>query len=207
MNRTGAGATFARTMGAMRGLVPVLVSLLVAVSVQAQPVTTADPVYHGELSIKPALGTINRRNGNGTINIRNWTFQPTALSDGIFPAEEPIIVALADDNFRLEAGALHANKKGTVFTYRSSPKKTTRGVTLLRLQKHTDGTWAVKLSMVGLDLSRLNLEDPICRPMAVIVGDDDGFGGVSITSPSWTSKKVEIPSGCDVGNSWPWINQ
>jgi len=194
-------------MWTMRLLGPVLATLLAAVAVQAQPVTSADPVYHGQLTVKPARGTINRRNGNGTLNIRNWTFEPMALSDGVFPGQEPIIVALADDNFRLEAGALHANKKGTVFTYRSTPKKTTRGVTLLRLQKRSDGTWGVKLSLVGLDLSRLNLEDPICRPMAVIVGDDDGFGGVAITSPSWTSKKVEIPATCDVGNSWPWINQ
>lgn len=188
-------------------LLLVLVTLLAAAGAPAAPVTTADPVYHGDLSIRPAGGTINRRNGNGAIRIRNWTFEPAALSDGIYPDQEPVVVALADDNFRLEAGALKANKKGTVFTYRSPPKKTTRGVTLLRLVKHPDGTYAVKLSMVGLDLSRLNLEDPICRPMAVIIGDDDGFGGVSITSPSWTSKKVAIPSGCDVGNSWPWINQ
>jgi len=195
-------------MPAMRRLVaPLLLTLLATVAVHAGPVTTADPVYHGELAIRPAGGTINRRNGNGTIKIRNWTFEPTPLSDGIFPDQEPIIVALADDTFRLEAGALKANRKGNVFTYRSSAKQTPRGIRLLRLAQLKDGTWAVRLSLAGLDLSRLNLEDPICRPMAVIVGDDDGFGGVAITSPSWTSRRVEIPNGCDVGNSWPWLNQ
>jgi hypothetical protein len=195
-------------MAAMfRLVVPLAWTLLAAAVVQAGPVTTADPVYHGELSIRPAGGTINRRNGNATINIRNWTFTPTPQSDGVFPDQEPIIVALKDDNFRLEAGALHANRKGNTFTYRSTAKKTPRGVRLLKLTHLADGSWTVRLSMAGVDLSRLNLEDPICSPMAVIVGNDDGFGGVTITSPGWTSRRVDIPAGCDVGNAWPWINQ
>ena len=193
-------------MASMRLLVPLLAAVLAATA-HAGPVTTADPVYHGELAIKPAGGTINRRTGNGTFKIRNWTFEPLAVSDGVYPGQEPIIVAVGEDTFRLESGALVANKKGTVYTYRASAKQTPRGIRLMKLKQLAGGTWGVQLSLAGLDLSRLNLEDPICRPMAVIVGDDDGFGGIAITSPSWTSKRVEIPSTCDVGNSWPWINQ
>ncbi len=207
MKRTGTDAAVARRMTSMRFLAPLLAMSLTVGAAHAGPVTTANPVYHGELAMKPAGGAINRRNGNATIKIRNWTFKPTALSDGVYPDQEPIIVALADDNFRLEAGALRANKKGTTFIYRSTAKKTPRGIRLLKLSRLSNGTWGVRLSLVGVDLSRLNLEDPICRPMAVIVGNDDGFGGVSITSPSWTSRRVEIPSTCDVGGSWPWINQ
>jgi hypothetical protein len=183
-------------------------TLLVAAVVHGGPVPTADPKFHGDFAMRPAGGSINRRNGNATLKIRNWTFEPAAASDGIYPDQEPIIVAVGEDTFRLEAGKLRANRKGTAFVYRASAKETPRGVRLLRLGRLSDGSWTVRLVVGGVDLSRLNLEDPICRPMAVIVGDDDGFGGITLTSPSFTSRRVVIPlPPCDVSGEWVWITQ
>lgn len=104
----------------VRLIVAFVVTLLATAREQAGPVTTAEPVYHGTLAILPAGGSINRRNGNALIKVRRWTFELAAQSHGLYPDQEPIIVAIGEDTFRLEAGALRANRKGNTFTHLAS---------------------------------------------------------------------------------------
>jgi hypothetical protein len=192
---------------------------LFAARAHAQPVTTADPKYHGTMTVHRAVGTINNKTFNAILKIGrgastasgstllNWDFQPAAQSNGIFPDQEPIVVAIGEDSFTLDPGKVVRNHKGTVFSYHAKGKLI-RGIRMLRLMPDTaDANWKISLQVVGVDLSTLNFQDPVCRPMAVIIGDDDGFTGIVLTRPSFTSKKITIPSSCDVGNDWPWINQ
>ena len=58
-------------------------------------------------------------------------------------------------------------------------------------------------SVVGLDLSRLLFEDPVCYATAVIIGSDDGFTGVAVSSPSFRSRRVRAPEECEA-QAWPW---
>lgn len=99
------------------------------------------------------------------------------------------------------------NPSGTpTYVYRAKAKTAgPRAVTYFRLTPQADGTYLVRFKLRGLDLSRLLVEDPVCTPFAVIIGDDDGFSGVAITSPSFRSPRVAIPSNCDIGDDWPWI--
>jgi hypothetical protein len=59
---------------------------------------------------------------------------------------------------------------------------------------------------VGIDLSELMLSLPVCNPMAVIVGDDDGFSGVEFDRPGgFSSSRVKIDGTCTPAGGWPWL--
>jgi len=55
-----------------------------------------------------------------------------------------------------------------------------------------------------VDLSQLVLSNPVCQPLAVIVGDDDGFTGADLMTRPAFSRHVAVPRACSV-NTWPWI--
>jgi hypothetical protein len=188
-----------------RSLVAITLGVLFVHPAAAQVSTSAVPVFHGTLDVKrPAHGTINRRTGQVSLRVTSWAFKPVESSNGVFPAQEPVIVALGEDSFRIEAGGLKARRRGTLFVYRA-PHSTNRGVRRLRIWSKKDGTYGVSFVLGGADLSRLNIEDPVCVPLALIVGDDDGFTGVTIGSTSFVSHRISIPSSCSAGNDWPWI--
>src|SRR5262249_40295376 len=109
-----------------------------------------------------------------------------------------------EDSFRLEPGSLVALHRGRVFAYRA-PKTVHRGVRRLRIWPQPDGTYRLRFTLIGADLSRLNIRDPVCVPLAVIVGDDDRFSGVTVPSPTFHSPRIAIPGACDAGGDWPWI--
>jgi len=173
----------------------------------AQVANNATPVYHGVLQIVPATGSIDRHTGNATLKVRRWRFLPTPESNGIFPDQEPIVVALGDDSFYLPAGTLKASRGGKVFRYRASRSTGPRAVESFRIQRRAHGAYyIIDFTLAGVELSQLRLNYPVCLPTAVIVGDDDGFGGASVTRPlGFGSPRVAIPRECDVGNQWPWI--
>ena len=98
---------------------------------------------------------------------------------------------------------LKASRNGRVFTYRAPRGTPAPAVKLLRLKLRRDGWYGVDLTLTGVDLTRLMVEDPVCLPTAIIIGDDDGFSGVSFTRRNFFSRRVKIPSDCDTG-SWPW---
>jgi hypothetical protein len=171
---------------------------------------TANPIYHGVLRVTPASGTIDRKTGNAVVSVKRWVMiintdesNGAPVSDGIYPAQEPIIVALGADSFYLPAGAMRASRNGKRFTYRAHLAKDARGIRTLTIRQQLDGSYAVGFKLVGVDLSRLLFEDPACMPTAVIVGSDDGFSGVAITSPTFTSKRLRLPEPC-TAQAWPW---
>jgi len=191
-------------MSPQRALVVALAALL-AGRAAAQISTSAVPIFHGTLDVnQPAGGTLDRKTGQVKLRVNRWMFMPVAGSNGIFPSQEPVLVALGEDSFRLEPGSLVSLHGGRVFAYRA-PKSVKRGVRKIRIWPQPDGTYRLRFTLIGADLSRLNIEDPVCVPLAVIVGDDDGFSGVTVTSPSFRSRRIAIPGPCNAGGDWPWI--
>lgn len=183
-----------------------LIVLIAAVVAVPLPGGAQTALYHGRLSLAvKGTGSIDRRTGNAIVIVRRWILQPSPASDGIHPDREPLLIALGDENFLLPSGGLHPDRGGRTFTYRGHPMPSGRSIRLARLALQRDGSWAVRFTLTGVDLSRLQLEDPVCRPLAVIIGDDDGFSGVNLTSPSFRSRRLTIPTPCDQSNSWPWI--
>ena len=89
-----------------------VVLTLAAATARAQISTTATPVYHGTLRIlRPAVGTFDTATGIGTLRVRRWRLGLREDSNGIFPDQEPIVVALGEESFRLEAGSLTRSRK------------------------------------------------------------------------------------------------
>jgi hypothetical protein len=182
-----------------------LAGLCLTVTVFAASVASADPVYHGYLTIRRAGGKIDPETGISSINIRRWSFLLTPNSNGMQPDVEPLIVAVGEtERLVLPAGSLKASKNGRKFTF--SDKAITRGIRSMRLWRGKDPSlWQVRLQVVGIDLSALTINFPDCLPMAVIVGDDDGFSGVEFSRVGgFTGKGVRIVGFCPV-EDWPWV--
>jgi len=198
----------AGTIGAMSLRIAVtLLVALAAASASAQPVTTATPVNHGVLDIRPARGTIDINTGIATLKVHDWRFLPVYPSpDGVYPGQEPIVIALANDpGFSLPAGSMKVSRHGTRFLYRAPRNSSGRGIRSLRLLQRHDGTYLLSFTVTGVELSQLVVADRACVPMAFIVGDDDGFHGMSLRRPSFTSRALLVPGPCDDNNDWPWI--
>ena len=168
----------------------------------AQVATGATPVYHGILRVKRATGSIDRdAHGSATLRVRRWELLPTPDTNGLFPAEEVINVAVGEDALVLPAASLQPSRNGKVFVFHSRDNR----IRLFRLWQLKNGAWAVRFTLAGVDLSRLMLEDPVCLPVAVLVGDDDGFTGGLFSSPSFFSRRLTLERECDVGGDWPWL--
>jgi hypothetical protein len=182
-----------------------IVTVLALPVVAAAQVSTgaANPVYHGGLEIRPAHGIINQTTGAASFAAGPWTLSPVNESNGVFPAQEAIVIALGEENFRLEPGMVKASRNGRRFSYRA-PKGLTRGVRWLRIRLQRDGSYAFRFALRNVDLSRMRISDPVCVPMALIVGDDDGFTGVDLTSSGFT-RRLTVRGACDIGDQWPWI--
>jgi hypothetical protein len=179
------------------------VALMLAGPARAQISTSATPTHHGELDIRPAVGTIDGSTGIGTLRVRSWRLVLADTSNGIFPDREPVVVALGEESFRLDAGSLTPSRNGKVFRYRA-PDAASRGITSFRIVRRANGSYLVSFTLIGVDMSLLVLNTPVCQPMAVIVGDDDGFRGALLRRPHF-KRHVAIPRACDASNDWPWI--
>ena len=172
---------------------------------RAQISTSATPIYHGTLRIlHPGVGSFDTSTGIGTLRVRRWQLELRQGSNGIFPDKEPVVVALGDESFRLEAGALTRSRNGKVFRYRAAPGAISRGIRSFRIAQRTTTVYLVSFTLIGVDLSQLVLQNPVCRPLAVIVGDDDGFTGVDLMTRPAFSRHLAIPRAC-TENTWPWI--
>ncbi len=189
-------------MSKLAALAVALVLAAAAPAARAQ-VSTATPIHHGRLLIRGAAGRIDDSTGIGTLRVRRWLLTLAAGSNGIFPGQEPVVVALGEESYLLPAGSLVPSRNGKVFHYRAPADAGPRAIRSFRIAQRAGGSYRVSFSLIGLDLSRLVLETPVCMPLAVIVGDDDGFTGADLARPHFHAR-VTVPRACNV-NSWPWI--
>jgi hypothetical protein len=195
-------------------LAPCLAGLTLAAAVSAPraQVTTATPVHHGRLLIRPAAATIDNTTGIGKLRIRQWRLQLAEGSNGIFPGSEPIVVAAGEESFVLPQSPTPSHN-GKVFRYRAPAGAGPRAFSFFLIKRRPNGAcapgidrpcYSVSFTLTGIDLSQLVLQNPVCLPLAVIVGDDDGFSGVDLTRRGhFNSPHVAIPRTC-TPPSWPW---
>jgi hypothetical protein len=179
-----------------------------ALVLAATPLWAAPPIYHGALNIRPASGPIDAETGVMGLTVKRWTFRLDPGSDGVFPAEEQVLIALGDiEQYVLPAGFLEPNAKGNRFTYENPlGDNLRRGIKWFRAARAKDETWKVAFKLVGVAASRLTFEFPVCEKMAVIIGDDDGFSGVELTRPGGLSgSRVKLKGACDDVDDWPWL--
>jgi len=182
--------------------------LLVAATVPAaDPISvTATPVFHGELKLRPAAGSVDRRSGVAVVTVPGWELDLASNSNGIYPTEEPIVIAIGDDAFRLEAGAVRQRGKRGYF-YRARPRPQ-RGIDRLTIKPgKKPRTYMVQFTVRGVQLFGLEENAPLCLPTAFIVGDDDGFSGVNYDSPGAPpimSKRLLVANGRCSPQAWPW---
>ena len=87
---------------------------------------------------------------------------------------------------------------------RPPPQGLPRGIRSFRIARRASGIYLVSFTLTGVDLSQLVLNNPVCQPLAVIVGDDDGFTGADLMTRPAFSRHVAVPRACSV-NTWPWI--
>lgn len=188
-----------------RVAIALLVALVSAGRAWGQPATTATPIYHGILDILAARGTIDPATGTATLSVRGWRLLLSPDSNGIYPDQEPALIALAENNFYLAAGSLKASRHGTRFRYRAPRDAGPRAIRSLCIARRRDGTYLVSFKLTGVELSRLTIQNRDCVPMAIIVGDDDGFSGASLRRQSFESRQLFLPGSCDAAGDWPWI--
>ncbi len=187
----------------MRGRSAFLVLLLLG-----GPARATAPTWHGTLVLRPAAGAFNRRTGEATLRASAWHLKLADGSPGIDPATQQVMVSIGSNNLRVPLGDVRVRRHGTVFVYRRPPTPTP-GVVFLRMRRVTPVRWEVAFRLRGLDLSALVLESEACVPMAIIVGDNDGFSGVRLVRPggarAFRSRTVALTNDCAISNDWPWL--
>jgi len=175
----------------LRAVVALVVALLTGA---AAPAGAIAPVFHGVASLR----------------VKNWNLVLTPQSNGIYPTQEGVIIAIGStEQLVIPASLIHASRNGRRFTF--SDPKTSRGVRTFQLRQYSNclgkACYHVAFTLVGIDLSTLVLSYPFCSPMAVIVGDDDGFSGVQFDRPGgFSGSRVKIDGICTPSNGWPWLN-
>jgi hypothetical protein len=177
----------------------------VLVGVLADTAAAQEPIYHGQLRVTRAgRGTIDLDTGRASFRVRSWELLPSDDTNGIDPASEPVVIGVADEKFLIPVGQLKASRNGRRFRFRDA---TDRGIQLLTLIRTASNTWRMKLKIAGVDLSTLVISDPpVCLSFAVIIGDDDGFTGVSFDRPRpFPSKLLTLPGFCTDPGDWPWL--
>jgi len=170
----------------------------------AAQVAAPEPLYHGVLTVNPGKGTLDLSTGAALLKGHHWRLDLYPETNGILPDQDPILLAIGEETFRLPAGMLRPSRGGKVFAYRAKPVPT-RGIRSLRLERRRDGSWGMAFTLQGVELSSLFIDNPVCKPFALIIGDDDFFSGVLLTQKPIASKHVRIPSDCDVTGGWPWL--
>lgn len=191
-------------------LLALVASLAALLALPATTRAQAAPVYHGVLGVRPTTGAFDKNVGIASLRVRSWILGLAANSNGIAPDKEAIIIAVGDtEKLVVPAGQVKASKNGKTFVYRNP--KVTRGVRLLkirRLKDDGDGTprYSFTFSLVNIDLSFMVDQYPLCTPMAIIVGDDDGFSGVELDRPGgFARSRVRVDGACINVADWPWI--
>lgn len=188
-----------------------LCALLVAAGVPALVRAQQPPVFHGTLSVVGGSGKLDTNVGTGMLKVQKWVFNQSRDSNGMAPDTEPIVIGIGETNrLVIPAGQLRPSRNGKRFTYRNAGStQGVRSFEMRRLKDAPDGTvrYRVALTLVGVDLSRLVVESPTCTPLAVVVGDDDGFSGVDLERPGILrgGTRLRVLGGCNDVGEWPWL--
>ena len=164
----------------------------------------AQVAHFGKIRVSRAgRGRIDLTSGQATFWFRGWELLPAGDSDGIDPANEPVTIAVAEERFIIPVGQLKTSRNGRRFRYKT---RTDRGVESLTLVRTPTGSFTVSLKVAGVDLSTLVVSDPpVCLSFAIIIGDDDGFSGVTFDRPKpFPSKLLTLPGFCTDNTDWPW---
>src|SRR5439155_25295582 len=67
----------------------------------ARGVAAQEALYHGVLTVNPAKGTLDLATGNAVLKVPRWRFDISPDDpDGIFPDQEPVLVAMGEETFR-----------------------------------------------------------------------------------------------------------
>ena len=172
----------------------------------AEVASAAIPRFHGRLRLARGAGRLDRQSGAARFTVRHWRMVLADGSNGIFPGEEPVVIAFGTDQFRLEPGALSAGRRGR-FRFRAPKVPDARGILALDLRRLAATVYDVSFTVADVQLFPLTENAPVCMPAAVIVGDDDGFSGVDFDRPGFperlTSRVVVRRRPCDA-TAWPW---
>lgn len=188
-----------------RPFVILVLTALSAVRLAAQVTSSISSRFHGTLELRVATGRIDPVSGSAAFALHRWIVRPTPDSNGVFPSLEPMLVAVGEDGFRVEAGAVHERRKG-VFVYRSDAG-VERGVRSLRFVARRDGSYLLTLKLAGVELSRLTLQSPVCVPVALIIGDDDAFSGLLFSRASFRSRRLRLAEACLPNENWQWLER
>jgi hypothetical protein len=163
-----------------------------------------ETINNGQLRVtRAAKGKIDLDTGQASFKIRGWEVLLDDDTDGVDPANEPLTIGLSEERFLIPAGKLQASRNGRRYRYKANVD---RGVQSLTLVMTPGGPIRVTMKLAGVDLSSLLIADPpLCLPFAVIIGNDDGFSGVSFDRPKpFPSKLLTIPGFCVDVADWPW---
>ena len=178
----------------------IALALGVVMAIPAEALIVDPGVLH---VLRAGRGSINLDSGQATFRVAGWEIEFPKDNNGVDPGTEPVTIAIGDaERFLIPPGSMKVLHKGKKYLYKS---KTDRGVQLLKLAWTPAKTLKMTLKIAGVDLSQLVIADPpICLSMAVIIGDDDGFSGVSFDRPKpFPSKLLTIPGFC-TPQDWPW---
>lgn len=197
---------FRGPMGSLNPMWPWVAAL---VGLLALPAAAA-PLFHGQLAIRPGSGPFDRATGDASLKLTGWDLVPNADSNGIAPERETVVIALDGNDqargFSLPPGALRVKRGGKVFTYRAG-RGVVRGIAALKITRVGE-RYRVNVVLKGLDLSKLVFVSDVCLPMAVVIGDDDGFTGVQVVRPGadpLRSRRVRLEGTCQATTDWPWV--
>jgi hypothetical protein len=168
---------------------------------------TAIPVFHGTLQLARGRGSFDGRSGAARFTVRHWRMVLADGSNGVFPSQEPIVIAVGAYQFRLEPGALKVDRAGRHFRHRAAKGAARRGILRLDMKRKSSTEYDLSFTLADVQIFQLTEQTPVCMPMAVIIGDDDGFSGVDFDRPGFpqrATRRLSVLRDPCAADTWPW---
>jgi hypothetical protein len=137
-----------------------------------------------------------------SLKLRRWRFLLYPESNDLAPDQELVAVRVGNNILPLDPGRLRASRNRKVFSFKAAKDDPTP-LRKLRLKKRR-GEYSVSVTVRDIELSDLVLNDGVCVPMAVLVGDDDAFSGGFFVRPGFgvrPARRVRILRSCP--SEWP----
>jgi len=156
-----------------------------------------DGSFNADLDVRPAKGKLDAsRGGLGSLNIRRWKLRTRSGSDGIDPANEPIIFTIGErTQFAIPAGRLTVSKNGKRFRYLD--KETTEGVAKFKMKARHDGSYTISVKLLDIVMDQLLVQSPFCETFSLEVGNDEAFSGILLDRPRGdASPRIKLRGFC-----------